>query len=225
MAQLLIPVDAKAVIASAFAGVVRWAMMRILPRAMVGTVAAGAGVGFESTIVDLSQTAQEVPVSTATLKVLDEFERDGIIDRSNDLPSDGIYPIRDLSIVTTRYWHHTASANGATWDQIARGHIKRGWAGIGYHIGIDEKGMVAILNPLNRRTNHTEGHNSKGVGVVLLGNYDVNRPSEAMVKAIGRVRMYLDLIDITEERMHRETKSTACPGRYAVEYLDRTRDR
>ena len=225
MAQLLIPVDAKAVIASAFAGVVRWAMMRILPRAMVGTVAAGAGVGFESTIVGLSQTAQEVPVSTATLKVLDEFERDGIIDRSNDLPSDGIYPIRDLSIVTTRYWHHTASANGATWDQIARGHIKRGWAGIGYHIGIDEKGMVAILNPLNRRTNHTEGHNSKGVGVVLLGNYDVNRPSEAMVKAIGRVRMYLDLIDITEERMHRETKSTACPGRYAVEYLDRTRDR
>lgn len=198
-------------------------MMRILPRAMVGTVAAGAGVGFESTIVDLSQTAQEVPVSTATLKVLDEFERDGIIDRSNDLPSDGIYPIRDLSIVTTRYWHHTASANGATWDQIARGHIKRGWAGIGYHIGIDEKGMVAILNPLNRRTNHTEGHNSKGVGVVLLGNYDVNRPSEAMVKAIGRVRMYLDLIDITEERMHREVKATACPGRYAIEYLERTR--
>ena len=223
MAQLLIPVDAKAVIASAFAGVVRWAMMRILPRAVVGTVAAGAGVGFESTIVDLSQTAQEVPVSTATLKVLDEFERDGIIDRSNDLPSDGIYPIRDLSIVTTRYWHHTASANGATWDQIARGHIKRGWAGIGYHIGIDEKGMVAILNPLNRRTNHTEGHNSKGVGVVLLGNYDVNRPSEAMVKAIGRVRMYLDLIDITEERMHREVKATVCPGRYAVEVLKRGR--
>lgn len=225
MAQLLIPVDAKAVIASAFAGVVRWAMMRILPRAMVGTVAAGAGVGFESTIVDLSQTAQEVPVSTATLKVLDEFERYGIIDRSNDLPSDGIYPIRDLSIVTTRYWHHTASANGATWDQIARGHIKRGWAGIGYHIGIDEKGMVAILNPLNRRTNHTEGHNSKGVGIVLLGNYDVNRPSEAMQASIERVRAYMDGRGIRVEYWHRETKSTACPGRYAVEYLDRTRDR
>jgi len=212
-------VQAKTVITAAFAGVVRWAIMRVLPRAMVGTVAAGAGVDFESTVIDLSQAAQEVPVSAVTLSALDDFERDGIIDRTNDLPSAGIYPLRDLSIVTTRYWHHTASAEGATWEQIARGHIKRGWAGIGYHIGIDKEGKVAILNPLNRRTNHTEGHNSKGVGIVLLGNYEVNRPSDAMAKAIGRVRAYMDLIDITEERLHRDTKATACPGRYAVEVL------
>ncbi len=193
--------------------------MRVLPRAMVGTVAAGAGVDFESSVIDLSQTAQEVRVSAVTLADLDRMEREGVIDRSNDLPSAGIYPLRDLSIVDTRYWHHTASAEGTTWDQIAKVHIQRGWAGIGYHIGIDEEGTVAILNPLNRRTNHTAGRNTKGIGVVLLGNYEEHELSEAMKKSIGRVRMYLDLIDITKELLHRDVKATACPGKYAVEFL------
>lgn len=185
---------------------------------MVGTVAAGAGVGFDSSFVDLEYVATEVPVSAVTLAALDREEE--IQDLSGGLPTHGVYPLRDISSITTRYWHHTASSDNATWEEIAQYHIKnRKWAGIAYHIGIDKEGRIAILNKLERRSNHTAGHNSHGVGIVLLGNYDEHEPSEAMVKAIRKVRKYLDVIDITEDRLHRDVKATICPGRYAVKVL------
>jgi hypothetical protein len=190
------------------------------PRAAVTMTTAGAGVGYQSQFIDLSEPAIEVPMSEVTLDVLDEVE---MADLSSELPQKGAYPTRDVSTITTRYWHHTASGDDATWQAIASGHIKRGWAGIGYHIGIDKNGRIAILNPLHRRTNHTAGRNSKGVGVVLLGNYDTHYLTGEMEAAIERTRDYLDERGITQEQFHRDVKATACPGRYAVQVLTRGR--
>lgn len=223
--------DTRSVLSAAVTGVIRWAFRRTLPRAMVGAVAAGAAVDYESKVIDLSLPAVEHPVqSNAALEAIDEVPEDAHVTLMDDLrgtlPANGVYPTRDPSTITTRYWHHTATGDNATWAAIAKGHVQgRGWAGIGYHVGIDKDGRIALLNALSRITNHTANHNSKGVGIVLLGNYDVSRPSEAMQASIERVRAYMDGRGIRVEYWHRETKSTACPGRYAVEYLDRTRDR
>lgn len=200
-------------------------------RVFVGMLAGGGAVNYQSQVIDLSLPAVEHPVqSNAALEAIDEVPEDAHVmlmdDLRGTLPANGVYPTRDPSTITTRYWHHTATGDNATWAAIAKGHVQgRGWAGIGYHIGIDREGRIALLNSLSRITNHTSGRNTKGVGIVLLGNYDVSRPSEAMQASIERVRAYMDGRGIRVEYWHRETKSTACPGRYAVEYLDRTRDR
>ena len=68
-------------------------------------------------------------------------------------------------------------------------------------------------------TNHTAGHNTHYVGCVLLGNYDVAPVGDGMEAGIEMVRRHLDGMGITREMLHRDTKATACPGRYAVEYL------
>jgi len=223
--------DTRSVLSAAVTGVISWAFRRTLPRAMVGAVAAGAAVDYESKVIDLSLPAIEYPAqSAATLEAIDEVPEDAHVTLMDDLrgtlPANGVYPTRDPSTITTRYWHHTATGDNATWAAIAKGHVQgRGWAGIGYHIGIDREGRIALLNSLSRITNHTSGRNTKGVGIVLLGNYDVSRPSEAMQASIERVRAYMDGRGIRVEYWHRETKATVCPGRYAVEYLDRTRDR
>ncbi len=223
--------DTRSVLSAAVTGVICWAFRRTLPRAMVGAVAAGAAVDYESKVIDLSLPAVEHPVqSNAALEAIDEVPEDAHVTLMDDLrgtlPANGVYPTHDPSTITTRYWHHTATSDNATWAAIAKGHVQgRGWAGIGYHVGIDKDGRIALLNALSRITNHTANHNSKGVGIVLLGNYDTQRPTEAMMASIERVRAYMDGRGIRVEYWHCETKSTACPGRYAVEYLDRTRDR
>lgn len=216
---------------SLIAGALTRLFVVIAPRAAVTMTATGGGIGYQSQVIDLSLPAVEHPVqSNAALEAIDEVPEDAhstlVDDLRGTLPANGVYPARDPATITTRYWHHTATGDNATWAAIAKGHVQgRGWAGIGYHMGIDKDGRIALLNPLSRITNHTANHNSKGVGVVLLGNYDVSRPSEAMQASIERVRAYMDEKGIRAEHWHRETKSTACPGRYAVEYLDRTRDR
>lgn len=198
-------------------------------RVFVGMLAGGGAVNYQSQVIDLSLPAEEYPVqSNAALEAIDEVPEDAhstlIDDLRGTLPANGVYPSRDPSTITTRYWHHTATGDNATWAAIAKGHVQgRGWAGIGYHMGIDKDGRIALLNALSRITNHTANHNSKGVGVVLLGNYDVSRPSEAMQASIERVRAYMDEKGIRAEHWHREVKATVCPGRYAVEVLKRGR--
>lgn len=182
------------------------------------TVAGGA-VDYQSAYIDLSHAAMETPASNVTLSLLDEADTT-MTDLSGGLPMNGTYPLRDVSSITTAYWHHTATSDHAAWRDIASGHVdRRGWAGIGYHMGIDKDGRIAILNPLERRSNHTAGHNSRGVGIVLLGNYDEAIPSAAMQQGIERVDGYLDARGIRVHRLHRDVKATACPGKYAVLYL------
>lgn len=183
-----------------------------LRAASVMTVTGGA-IGYQSDIIDLSLPAKEVIATPAEAAILD---------LRGKLPAHGAkeYPIRDTRVITTLFWHHTATPSTATWDAIARGHVKeRNWAGIGYHVGVDRDGRIAILNPLERLTNHTSGNNTRGVGVVLLGNYEKDALTPAMEASIERVRKWMKGKGIMEEKLHRDVKATACPGKNAVAYL------
>lgn len=209
---------AKGLISSATRAIIAGAATRLFvvvaPRAALTMTITGGGVGYQSSVLDLTSgivVGAEVPTPPPVLEVMDV---------SGDLPKNGAYPRREMAVVGGRVWHHTASADGATWNTIAKGHVNgRGWHGIGYHIGIDRDGRIALLNPLDRVTNHTAGHNTHYVGCVLLGNYDVAPVGDRMEAGIEMVRRHLDGMGITREMLHRDTKATACPGRYAVEYL------
>lgn len=130
------------------------------------------------------------------------------------------YRTRPAASVTTLVWHHTAT-RGQGFSSIAQYHTEsKGWPEIGYHFGVNYRGVWYHLLDVTKWSNHTQGHNRNAIAAVLLGNYDVVRPTEEM--KLAAAEMQWDLVeryDIKRVWLHRDTKPTACPGRHAVEFL------
>lgn len=85
--------------------------------------------------------------------------------------------------------------------------------GMSYSYLVSEAGRVFEGHSLGRVGAHTAGHNTKGVGICLIGNYDTSEPSEAQLRAVAWLLQHLGNKRLTGG--HRDVKSTACPGRFA----------
>ena len=111
--------------------------------------------------------------------------------------------------------HHPANKN-CTAEDIHRWHLANGWAGIGYHMFITKEGLVYEGRPLNTVGAQIAGHNSRGIGICVEGNYDVEQQlPEAQYKAVLEVLDYLKGIYPNAELIgHRDIAASACPGRY-----------
>ncbi len=73
---------------------------------------------------------------------------------------------------------------------------------------------------------HVKDHNYANIGVVALGNFDRQQPTRAQLETVQQ--LLGDLMDrygVPPSRVHthQEWGSTACPGRYLQEYLNRSR--
>lgn len=81
--------------------------------------------------------------------------------------------ILHCTAVKTGFWNkkdmNTAYAVIDAW------HKARGWAGIGYHIGVMPDGQWFLGRPFTRAGAHTIGHNLGTIGVVMLESYEVNK--------------------------------------------------
>lgn len=81
--------------------------------------------------------------------------------------------------------HHSLTKDGSVndWEAIRRYHKEtNGWADIGYNLGIEEvDGQLVVQTGRRIGTPgaHTKemGMNSKGVGICVVGNYDLAPPS------------------------------------------------
>lgn len=195
-----------------------------------GMMAGGGAIDYRSSFVDVSQGDIGVEVSDYALDALDEIEasipvreidiRDiQLFDATDTYKDVGVFPTRPIESITTLYWHHTASDTLTPWSVIAAVAVKRGLGGMPYHFGIPRSGRIEITQPMELRTNHTAGRNSKGVSAVFLGNYDNYPPNEAQKEAAEKVRRLMRYYGIEEEYLHREIKATACPGKYMASYL------
>ncbi len=127
------------------------------------------------------------------------------------------YRQRTLSATTHIVVHHSATTSG-TPEAFARYHVEElGWPGIGYHYVIDRKGEVYKCHPATTISYHASGANACSIGVCLVGNFDVQRPTESQRAA---------LVELLQELMsayhipaahvigHREVPGTkkSCPG-------------
>ncbi len=195
-----------------------------------GMMAGGGAIDYRSSFVDVSQGDVGVEVSTYALDALDEVEAKNptreinisdiqLFDATDSYEDVGVFPTRPIESITTLYWHHTASDTLTPWSVIAAVAKKRGLGGMPYHLGITRSGRIEILQPLELRTNHTAGRNSKGASSVFLGNYDLYPLNEAQEEAAEKVRRLMSYYGIEEEYMHREVRPTICPGKYAAAYL------
>lgn len=116
--------------------------------------------------------------------------------------------------------HHTAGPKDQTWIQIAQEHITgRGWAGIGYHIGI-RGGRVAYLGDVSLARACCLDQNHRVLCVVMTGNYEeqpVDKVDEAALRRV--VAVCQAWAKATTRRTlavkgHQEVpgQATACPG-------------
>ncbi len=143
------------------------------------------------------------------------------IDTSNIEPMQPIYRITV---------HHSGDAEDAIGNpekhlrEFERVHQNKGWACIGYHFVIARDGQVYEARPLKYQGAHSTGDNNIGnIGICLLGNFD-NRPipatqRQALESVIARLRKQY-AIKRTNVFGHRDFKTTDCPGRYAMDWVE-----
>ncbi len=137
-------------------------------------------------------------------------------------------PARDWDSIVI---HHTATETG-TVESIHQVHQQRidaagnPWRGIGYHFVIGNgQGMVdGEVESTFRWREQLEGahagvsrYNQQGVGICLVGNFDLHPPTEAQVASLRQLIAWLSReYEIPVQRVlgHGQLKATACPGKY-----------
>jgi hypothetical protein len=100
------------------------------------------------------------------------------------------------------------------------------WGDIGYHFAVDRAGNVWECRPLNYQGAHVKYHNEGNIGVLALGNFDRQQPTEAQLSALRRhVAVLMKTFDVSSSRLrtHQEWAATACPGRNLQTYVDAAR--
>jgi hypothetical protein len=104
-------------------------------------------------------------------------------------------------------------------NQVRQGHITRRpepFADIGYHFVIDPQGRVWEARPLYYQGAHVKGQNENNMGVMVLGHFDINRPTPAATAALEAFivqQMQRYGVPLSRVKTHQEMASTECPGR------------
>jgi hypothetical protein len=157
---------------------------------------------------------------------------------SPTLPAQPGYPSANpwKTSVAPRDWkfiviHHTASSSGSV-ESIHEAHLQRKdkagnpWLGIGYHFVIGNGNGLGdgAIEPTFRWREQMHGahagndeYNQKGIGIVLVGNFEEQSPSPAQVAAVKRLVATLKSayhIPADQVLGHGDVKATACPGKY-----------
>jgi len=129
--------------------------------------------------------------------------------------------------------HHSATPTGSAAHFDAM-HRAKGWDELGYHFVIGNgtmsgNGTVEVGSRWAKQKHgaHTKvaGHpeyNDVGIGICLVGNFDVTHPTEAQMDSLARlVRCLATRYGIPRSRIygHGQLKPTDCPGR-SFDYTD-----
>lgn len=108
---------------------------------------------------------------------------------------------------------HHAAADGSA-ESIHRYHRDvNGWAGIAYHYYVRKDGRIFQGREPDWNGGHTEGYNTRSLGVCFEGNFEADTMSDAQLGA-GRELLALLRAQYPAARIvrHGSLNSTACPG-------------
>ncbi|MBO0846196.1 MAG: N-acetylmuramoyl-L-alanine amidase, partial [Nocardioides sp.] len=142
--------------------------------------------------------------------------------------------------------HHTVNANNYTRAEVpgiirsiyAYHVLSRGWSDIGYNFLIDRFGRIwegrygGVDRPVVGA--HTLGYNDDSFGASAIGNYQIARPSTALIQAFAALfawKLSLHGVYAASRHQfvtsrwfqaingHRDAEATLCPGRYLYNKL------
>lgn len=91
-----------------------------------------------------------------------------------------------------------------------------GWGDIGYHYIVDRAGRVWEGRPIQYQGAHVRNNNENNVGILVMGNFDKQKPTDAQLKALYAAAAALtkqNKIKTSKIRSHQEINKTACPGK------------
>lgn len=124
--------------------------------------------------------------------------------------------------------HHTAmptlpasasmQQEKARMRDLQRIHQGQGWTDIGYALVVMPSGRIYEGRPAWAVGAHTLGHNTGYAGWAADGNYDVSKPSAALIAGCRRARIALG-VAAKPLYGHYQLNATACPGRYLKPHL------
>jgi N-acetyl-anhydromuramyl-L-alanine amidase AmpD len=143
-----------------------------------------------------------------------------------------------IPLVQERDWkyiviHHTSFPKG-NMENIDRMHKKKGWDEVGYHFVIGNgtasaNGQIEISPRWIKQKHgaHTRIRpdddndvNQYGIGVCLIGDFDINEPTPQQMTSCKKLVEFLMKryhIGVKNLRGHREFKNTVtCPGKYFI---------
>lgn len=116
----------------------------------------------------------------------------------------------------TPVWFSDQASTAARLEQIRNIHVRdRGWGDIGYHYVIDRAGRVWQGREIRYQGAHVSKNNEHNVGIMCLGNFDKQRPSDAQMQSlINTLRSVQHTYKVPARRVytHQELSPTACPG-------------
>ncbi len=130
------------------------------------------------------------------------------------------------AIYRTVVVHHSVvyeTDDSSTMREIQHEHMDdRQWADIGYHFAVGRSGEVFEGRDLMARGTHVETYNSGSVGVVFLGNFEVDYATPEQIEAGRQLIDWLALrLELTHLAGHDEFNDfTECPGAHLLPYLD-----
>lgn len=199
----------------------------LVKRGFPSLVLPGRGPTVERVVVE--------PVVAAELRIFDRGVWGARPTRANRDPMDGI---------TCLTIHHSAMGVASAQDissvkahlrLIQKSHQKhKHWADIGYHFLIDYNGRIWEGRPLKFQGAHVGGaDNRHNVGICLMGDYDLQRPSLAEIEALrslvdflmDKYRISIGDVYTHQEVAERKGHSTGCPGRNLQRTVDVMRRR
>ena len=138
------------------------------------------------------------------------------------LATGGLKVAGDFSRITV---HHSGASNAHTkWDTVVRdlngilvGHLDKNYADIGYHFIVDAAGRIWEGRSLDFEGAHVANQNEGNVGIMLLGNFDIQTPARAQVVSLqALVRELCRQHWIGAECVfgHCDLGHSACPGKH-----------
>ncbi|MEM6333785.1 MAG: N-acetylmuramoyl-L-alanine amidase [Planctomycetota bacterium] len=103
-------------------------------------------------------------------------------------------------------------------ELIRASHVeRRGWGDIGYHYIVDRAGRVWEGRSPSYQGAHVRDRNPHNLGVLVLGNFEQQAPSDAQLGGLNAALRALATkhrVPASRIHTHRELNPTACPGRH-----------
>lgn len=143
-------------------------------------------------------------------------------------PADGAWYVYEQpleEVYKTIAIHHTGSLMfvNETMRDVQRLHTElNGWADVGYHFGIDNKGMIYEGRDIHVRGAAVAGHNTGTLSIVVMGNFEIDQPTDTQLAALQTLIKWLTSIyRITHLAAHGEFNAESkCPGANLAVLLD-----
>lgn len=94
--------------------------------------------------------------------------------------------------------HHslTKDSGSVSWGAIRDYHLKKGWSNIGYHWGLEMVGdypeiLIGRFSNQNGAHAREMGMNRIGIGICVVGNYDLIPPPTQMLNRLRSLVLWL----------------------------------